>query len=108
MLHVTGRIHSGDGSAPTVVLALRQGRRTVYEGPLDIGDSGRVDVSIAFRSQPLWGHPLLLMRIADGDKATFEEGHLALAPYSATYAEQVGLVTPAKVLRGHDELDVDP
>lgn len=93
LLHIDGAV---DGAA-TVVLALREGARTIFEGALPVRADGTVGADILLRCNGRRGDFYLLARL-EGE-GTFRTGELYWTPWSDALAESAGATLPADTIR---------
>ena len=91
LLRVTGR---REGVA-SLILAVREGERTLYEGAVPFSPSGRADQSLVVRCRGGKREVALLARLEGGD-GVFRTESIGWTPVSRTLVEQAGLALPER------------
>jgi hypothetical protein len=94
LIHVGGRI---EGTA-TVVLAIREGGHTLFEGPLP-AERGQVGIDLDMSCRGKSGHLYILVRLDKGD-GVFYLDDLYWSPYSDRMLEAANLQLPAGRVQG--------
>lgn len=94
LIHVGGRIEG----AATVVLAIREGGHTLFEGPLP-AEKGQVGIDLDLSCRGKSGHLYILVRLENGE-GIFYLDELYWSPYNDRILKAANLELPAGRVQG--------
>jgi hypothetical protein len=92
LLHMAGVV----GGNATPILALKQGSRSIFEGPIPV-NNGRFRMNYVFRCRKSAGDLYILVRLADG-QGTFMLQEFCWTPYSSRLVDDTNIIPPRKMM----------
>jgi hypothetical protein len=96
LIHVSGRVEG----AATIVLAIREGGHTLFEGPLP-AEKGLAGIDLDLSCRGKSGHLYILVRLEKGD-GVFYLDDLYWSPYSDRMLKATNLQLPAGRVQGQN------
>ena len=88
-------IEATHDSNATPVFVLRQGSRTLFEGPLAV-NNGMIEENFGFRCKRYAGNLYILVRLADGE-GTFTLKDMYWTPYGEGLVKDTNIVLPGNL-----------